>query len=146
VLADFMKVRKVPMKRRGRFTASGREEEGSSAAPTSAVEADAVVGDDEAADDPEVGPTLAKIRAVLLRDRALHDKAAKAFVSAVRAYGKHEASFVFRAQDLDLAGLARAWGLLRMPRMPEWSGRSEEERKRWIDAEVNVSTFGVSCG
>ena len=66
-----------------------------------------------------------KIRSIVLKDRALHDKAQKAFVSWVRAYSKHQASSIFRVQDVDWSEVGRAWGLLRMPKMPEakkWDG------------------------
>lgn len=66
-----------------------------------------------------------KIRALALKDRALHDKAQRAFVSWVRAYSKHQASSIFRIADQDWSDLASAWGLLRLPRMPEakkWEG------------------------
>ena len=66
-----------------------------------------------------------KIRGIVLKDRALHDKAQKAFVSWVKAYSKHQASSIFRIQDTDWDEVGRAWGLLRMPKMPEakkWDG------------------------
>jgi ATP-dependent RNA helicase DDX55/SPB4 len=56
-------------------------------------------------------------------------------VSFVRAYSKHEASYIFRLQDLDLVGLARAFGLLRLPRMPELKERQPD---MWEDADVDV--------
>lgn len=59
----------------------------------------------------------------------------KAFVSFVRAYSKHEASYVFRVKDLDLVGLAKSFGLLRLPRMPELK---ELDRGIWQDADVDV--------
>lgn len=66
-----------------------------------------------------------KIRNLLREDRAVHDKAQKAFVSWVRSYNAHQATSIFRAADLDWADLGNAWGLLRLPRMPElrkWTG------------------------
>ena len=65
-------------------------------------------------------------------------QAAKAFVSFVRAYSKHEASYIFRVKDLDLIGLAKSFGLLRLPRMPELK---DVARDGWEDADVNVSSF-----
>jgi ATP-dependent RNA helicase DDX55/SPB4 len=59
------------------------------------------------------------IRRAILGDRALHDKAQKAFVSWVRSYSKHQASSIFRIADLDWEALGHAWGLLKLPRMPE---------------------------
>ena len=37
----------------------------------------------------------------------------------MRSYSKHTASSIFRVADLDWADLGRAWGLLRLPKMPE---------------------------
>ncbi|KAJ5574093.1 uncharacterized protein N7459_008520 [Penicillium hispanicum] len=59
------------------------------------------------------------IRAVVMRDRALHDKGQKAFVSWLRSYSKHQASSIFRVADLDWEALGKAWGLLKLPKMPE---------------------------
>ncbi|KAL8939662.1 MAG: hypothetical protein Q9216_003238 [Gyalolechia sp. 2 TL-2023] len=65
------------------------------------------------------------IRTVVRADRALHDKAQRGFVSWVKAYSKHQASSIFRLSDLDWADLGNAWGLLKLPKMPElkkWDG------------------------
>ncbi|RVX65999.1 ATP-dependent rRNA helicase spb4 [Exophiala mesophila] len=56
---------------------------------------------------------------LVLKDRALYDKAQKAFVSWVRSYSKHQASSIFRLAEIDWNDQACAWGLLRMPKMPE---------------------------
>ncbi|KAH7320055.1 putative DEAD/DEAH box helicase [Stachybotrys elegans] len=66
-----------------------------------------------------------RIRELVLKDRALYDKAQRGFVSWARSYGAHQATSIFRAADLDWTDLANAWGLLRMPKMPElrsWQG------------------------
>ncbi|PGH07197.1 ATP-dependent rRNA helicase SPB4 [Blastomyces parvus] len=63
--------------------------------------------------------TTEQIRSFVLHDRAVHDKAQRAFVSWVRSYSKHQASSIFRVADLDWEELGRAWGLLRLPKMPE---------------------------
>ncbi|KAI1368168.1 ATP-dependent rRNA helicase SPB4 [Xylaria arbuscula] len=60
-----------------------------------------------------------RIRNMVKKDRALYDKAQKAFVSWVRSYSKHTASSIFRTGDLDWAALGNGWGLLRLPKMPE---------------------------
>jgi ATP-dependent RNA helicase DDX55/SPB4 len=103
-------------------------------------------------EDDIVDTFLSQIRQTVLTDRALHDKvnilsnlplqvfqlvlqAVKAFVSFVRAYSKHEASYIFRIKDLDLIGVAKSFGLLRLPRMPELKDR---DRSRWEDAELDV--------
>jgi len=68
-------------------------------------------------------------------------QAAKAFVSFVRAYSKHEASYIFRIKDLDLVGTAQSFGLLRLPKMPELQKIS---KNNWTDATVDVSFKGLS--
>ena len=65
------------------------------------------------------------IRKTVLSDRAFNDKAKRGFVSWVRSYSKHQASSIFRTADLDWEDLGNAWGLLRLPKMPElknWEG------------------------
>ncbi|KAI0831513.1 DEAD-domain-containing protein [Trametes gibbosa] len=122
---EFMAVRKIPMKERLRFAQDG------STHP-----------DDETdVDDAEVDTAMQSIRQNLLSDRALNDKAAKAFVSFVRAYSKHEASYIFRLKDLDLVGLAKSFGLLRLPRMPELKGAS---REGWKDADVDWNAYAYA--
>lgn len=59
------------------------------------------------------------IRDVVLKDRAIHDKAQRGFVSWVQAYSKHAASSIFRKEDLDWTEQALSWGLLKLPKMPE---------------------------
>jgi len=88
-------------------------------------------------EDPDVQPLLEEMRSIVLKDRDLHDKATKAFVSFVRAYSKHEASYVFRIKNLDLVGVAKAYGLLKLPKMPELKGKSEG----WTDVEVDVGVL-----
>jgi ATP-dependent RNA helicase DDX55/SPB4 len=67
----------------------------------------------------------ARIRKEVLADRALYDKGQRAFVSWVKAYSKHQASSIFRIADLDWTELGNAWGLVKLPKMPElkkWEG------------------------
>ena len=63
-------------------------------------------------------------------------QSAKAFVSFIRAYSKHEASYIFRVKDLDIIGVAKCYGLLRLPRMPELKSISQEG---WEDDAISVS-------
>lgn len=65
----------------------------------------------------------------------LRTQAVKAFVSFVRAYSKHEASYIFRIKDLDLVGLAKTFGLLRLPKMPELKSANRES---WNDDNIEV--------
>lgn len=100
-------------------------------------------------------------RQIVLFDRALNDKAKRGFVSWVRSYSKHQASSIFRISDLDWEDLGNAWGLLKLPKMPElkkWEGdkslgvnidwnayaykdkKREEVRKRAIAEKNEIST------
>lgn len=117
-----MSIRKIPMKERSYLT-----DDGSVIMSTEE--------DDERPEDPQIEAFLTRIRKTLLKDRAIHDQATKAFVSFVRAYSKHEASYIFRVKDLDLIGVAKSFGLLRLPRMPELKGA---DRTGWEDAAVDV--------
>lgn len=81
-------------------------------------------------------------------------------MSALRAYTKHEASYIFRVADLDFNSLGTAYGLLRLPAMPEvrdWRKRRDAEQVKrekaiaageevepvevipWSDADIDVS-------
>ena len=51
----------------------------------------------------------------------------------MRAYTKHEASYIFRIVDIDFNAMAIAYGLLRLPAMPEvrdWKKRRDARLKR----------------
>ena len=72
--------------------------------------------------DKDAEATTIAIRDKVLADRVLHDKAQRAFVSTVKAYSKHQASSIFRVNDLDWEDLGKAWGLLKLPKMPELKG------------------------
>ncbi|PAA61692.1 hypothetical protein BOX15_Mlig030321g1, partial [Macrostomum lignano] len=64
----------------------------------------------------DLGPQL---RQLCSRDRLLCEKSVRAFVSYVQFYRKHECRLLFRLRDLNIGRLATAFGLLRLPRMPE---------------------------
>lgn len=75
--------------------------------------------------DEDAALVTSKMRREVLADRALYDKGQRAFVSWVKAYSKHQASSIFRVTDLDWTELGNAWGLVRLPKMPElkkWEG------------------------
>lgn len=69
--------------------------------------------------DADTNSSIDKIRKTVLADRALHDRGQKSFVSWVRSYSKHQASSIFRVSDLQWEELGKAWGLLKLPKMPE---------------------------
>ncbi|RPB14876.1 DEAD-domain-containing protein [Morchella conica CCBAS932] len=89
--------------------------------------------------EEETAQVVQKLRAVVLRDRALHEKGMKAFVSHVRAHSKHQTASIFRVKDIEWKDLAEAFALLRMPKMPEL--RAEGVEKVVLGVEVNMSTF-----
>ncbi|KAG6335633.1 hypothetical protein ID866_3449 [Astraeus odoratus] len=123
-LTDFLAVRKIPVRRYPYLEAEGGfADDDTSERPV---------------EDPVVPEFLSKIRRIVLTDRALYDKAAKAFVSFIRAYSKHEASYIFRLKDLDLIGVAKAFGLLRLPRMPELK---DVDKDTWEDAQVDWDAY-----
>ncbi|KAI0312180.1 DEAD-domain-containing protein [Amylostereum chailletii] len=120
---DFLSVRKIPVKEFTYILEDG------TTAPREV---------DDRPEDIAVQSFQSTIRKEVLTDRALSDKAATAFVSFVRAYSKHEASYIFRVKDLDLVGVARSYGLLRLPRMPELKGASKDE---WRDEDVAWDSY-----
>ncbi|XP_006460355.1 hypothetical protein AGABI2DRAFT_203365 [Agaricus bisporus var. bisporus H97] len=97
--------------------------------------------DTERRTDQEVDQSLSLVRTKVLSDRVYNDQAMKAFVSFVRAYCKHEASYIFRIKDLDLVGVARSFGLLRLPRMPELQN---VDKSGWADATVDWDTYAYT--
>lgn len=88
--------------------------------------------------DHDSAESSALIRKVVLQDRAIHDKAQRAFVSWVQAYSKHAASSIFRVQDLDWTELGHSWGLLRLPKMPELKGYTGDKS---LGVGVDFDTF-----
>lgn len=127
---DLLKVRKIPIIQRPTFVIGSKFK----VTPNPAGK---VFGGD-CPEDPEVEGLLQKIRSVVLKDRTYHDMGVKAFVSFVKAYSKHEASYVFRLRDLDLVGIAKSFGLLRLPGMFE---TKDIDRESWTDADVEVSSY-----
>lgn len=87
----------------------------------------------------EVSAAVAKMRAVVLRDRAMHEKGMKAFVSHVRAYSKHQTASIFRVADIDWVEWAESFALVRMPRMPEL--RAEGVGRVELGVEVDMQTY-----
>lgn len=63
----------------------------------------------------------------MLRDRENFDMAVRAYVSYIRFYSKHRATSIFRLACLDYLGYAKAYGLFRLPAMPELKFIPEDE-------------------
>ncbi|KAL8682067.1 MAG: hypothetical protein Q9186_001856 [Xanthomendoza sp. 1 TL-2023] len=90
-------------------------------------------------EEDDAAKTTQQMREVVLGDRALHDKAQRAFVSWVKAYSKHQASSIFRISDLEWEDLGHAWGLLKLPKMPElkkWEGDIS------LGVKLDFNTYG----
>ena len=81
-------------------------------------------GIESASDLDDAKQTIAQLRRLVLEDRALYDKAQRAFVSWVKSYSKHQATSIFRVTDLPWEELGHSWALLRLPSMPEL--------KKWV--------------
>lgn len=91
--------------------------------------------------DEDAKGVTSEMRKQVLADRALYDKGQRAFVSWVKAYSKHQASSIFRVADLDWADLGNAWGLVRLPKMPElkkWDG------DRTLGIELDMSEYSYA--
>ena len=90
--------------------------------------------------DTEVIDTANAMRKVVLTDRALHDKAQRGFVSWVKSYSKHQANSIFRVTDIDWEDAGKAWGLLKLPKMPElkrWDG----DKSLGVKVDFNAYTY-----
>merc|ERR1711939_1139410 len=88
--------------------------------------------------DDDAALVTSKMRKEVLADRALYDKGQRAFVSWVKAYSKHQASSIFRVADLEWTELGNAWGLVRLPKMPElkkWEG------DKTLGVKLNLSEY-----
>ena len=88
--------------------------------------------------DSETSEAADAIRKTVLADRAIHDKAQRGFVSWIKSYSKHQASSIFRVVDLDWQDAGKAWGLLKLPKMPElkkWDG------DRSLGVKVDLATY-----
>ena len=88
----------------------------------------------------EASEVSSRLRTVVLGDRAIHDKAQRAFPSWVKSYSKHQASHIFRINELNWETLGQGWGLLKLPKMPElkkWEG----DRSLGLDIDFNAYAY-----
>ncbi|GHJ86604.1 hypothetical protein NliqN6_3006 [Naganishia liquefaciens] len=151
---DFLALRKIPLRPESYIRAQADVALGESS--TAPLKAETI--------DPAALGMQRAVQDIVLEDRDLADKAAKAFVSAVRAYSKHEAAYIFRLRDLDVFGMGTSFGLLRLPRMPEirdWKDRVAKAKERlekgkavdgderlvvatWTDRDVNWDEYAYT--
>lgn len=83
----------------------------------------------------DVLPRICKLAA---RDRDLVEKGARAFVSFIQSYRKHESALIFQFRELNLGRLATGFGLLTMPRMPETKAADLSE---FTPSDVDISNI-----
>lgn len=122
------------------FLQPGREEDYISFLEVRKTPVEKLIEPNISVESQEVEKTASLFRDLVLKDRALHDKAQKAFVSWVRSYSKHQASSIFRIDDLDWADLAQGWGLLKLPKMPELKGWDGKEYQ-WGEVDWHAYAY-----
>ncbi|CCE91005.1 ATP-dependent RNA helicase SPB4 TDEL_0C01160 [Torulaspora delbrueckii] len=80
----------------------------------------------------------------ILQDRARFDLSVRSYVAFIKYYSKHSASSIFRLQSLDYVGLAKMYGLFRLPRMPEITKyfKSDTIKDGWlVDQPIDMDRF-----
>lgn len=80
----------------------------------------------------------------LLKDRARFDLGVRSFVAYIKHYSNHSASSIFRLQSLDYVGLAKLYGLFRLPKMPEITKHFKDNSVKdgWITEDrVDLDNF-----
>jgi ATP-dependent RNA helicase DDX55/SPB4 len=65
---------------------------------------------------------LTEMRRLASLEREVLEAGSTAFMSFVRAYKEHICSYIFQLGNLDIGSVARAYGLLRLPKIPETRG------------------------
>ncbi|SJX63508.1 related to SPB4-ATP-dependent RNA helicase of DEAH box family [Sporisorium reilianum f. sp. reilianum] len=81
------------------------------------------------------------LRTLAQHDREVYDLSIRAYVSYIRAYSKHEMSYIFRLPDLDLAGVAHAFALIRLPAMPELKARKASGALVYDEAQIDFGAI-----
>ncbi|KAK3841429.1 MAG: P-loop containing nucleoside triphosphate hydrolase protein [Linnemannia gamsii] len=146
---DFLKVRKVPIHRwvwkGGPEIIEDAPEEDEDDEMAAGENDEALLGKiirEEPEDDAENVEFLKSLQKIVRTDRDLHDKGTMAYVSFIRSYSKHEASFIFRSRDLDLGALARGYALLRLPKMPELKNeKSGGAMQGFTPADIDMDKY-----
>lgn len=92
-------------------------------------------------DEINYDSTLQKCRQIILSDRDVWEKSNRAFVSWARSYMQHQASFIFRWKDVDIADVGYCFGLLKLPKMPELKGKKIE----FNEVDFNVEDIKFAC-
>lgn len=98
-------------------------------------------------DAPAIDPlrdALGLLRQYMLHDRQRHEVAVRAYVGFIRYYSKHMASSIFRMSLLDYLGVARMYGLLRLPKMPEARHIGEMPDDGWLGEPIDMDHYAYA--
>ncbi|PIO55545.1 hypothetical protein TELCIR_23067, partial [Teladorsagia circumcincta] len=82
-----------------------------------------------------------KIAKIVCSDREILETGTRAFVCHIESYVKHDCNIVCGLKDLDVAGLAHAYGLLRLPKMRELSGRKDLDKFQRSDIDTSTIKY-----
>ncbi|KAG5420187.1 SPB4 [Candida metapsilosis] len=87
-----------------------------------------------------------RLRKYMLADRARHELAVKSYVGFIRYYSKHIASSIFRLATLDYLAIAKMYGLLRLPKMPEtkYIDNSLMPQDGWLGEPIDMDTYAYA--
>ncbi|CAO3689517.1 unnamed protein product [Umbelopsis vinacea] len=132
VYVEFLRLRKIPMEPAPYLLEDLSEYQAEKAKNEDDDQASQITPE---ISDPSIPSFIHEVRQIVKTDRDLHDKSFKAFTSFIRAYSKHDASYIFRVKDLDLGKACTGFGLLKLPKMPELKNKTnvkfEEETINW---------------
>lgn len=76
------------------------------------------------------------------KDRALMEKATRAFTAHVKSYNEHKLKYIFRWDKVDIGDIAWLYGILKLPKMPEIS-KAKAAGKKIIFDRYDVATSTV---
>ena len=88
--------------------------------------------------EEEVERISKRICAQAQSDREIFQLAQRAFVSWTRSYIEHQATSIFRVSELNWVDLAKGWGVVELPKMPELKGLDID---RSLGKEVDTETI-----
>lgn len=77
---------------------------------------------------------LNRIKKLAKTQREMVEKNTVAFISFIRAYKEHYCNYIFRLNTLDMGSLARSFGLIKLPKMPELNNLKID----FVEENVNI--------
>ncbi|CAI2360107.1 unnamed protein product [Moneuplotes crassus] len=77
-------------------------------------------------------------KGLMKKDKDLIDKSRNGFVSFFRYYKEHELKFIMDFKQLDIAAVANAFSLLRMPRIKEILGK---KTKKFVNEKIDIDSI-----